>query len=158
MARPKAHETFLYRVFKQVRPTTKGCVEFFGYLSDDGYGRINKDGNLVYIHREIYRHFKADFDKSLSVCHHCDNPCCVNHNHLFLGTHKQNMEDKARKGRVTNVVGGKNPSAKLQEKDIPIIRERIKNGITCYQIAREYGVKGETILSIKNGRTWRHVE
>ena len=157
MARPKKHETFLYRVYKQVRPATNGCLEFFGNLSDDGYGRIHKNGKLVYIHREIYREFKGDFPSDLSVCHSCDNPCCVNVNHLFVGTHKQNMEDKAKKGRVTNAIGGKNPSAKLKEKDIPLIREKISSGQTCYSIAKEYGVKGETILAIKHKRTWAHI-
>lgn len=157
MARPKKHETFIYRVYKQVRPTKNGCLEFFGCLNHDGYGRINKNGRLVYVHREIFREFVEEIPEGMCVCHTCDNPCCINTNHLFLGTHKQNMEDKARKGRVTNTIGSLNPSAKLKETDIPNIRRRIYDGDTCYSIAREYGVTGEAILAIKHNRIWKHV-
>jgi hypothetical protein len=67
------------------------------------------------------------------------------------------MRDKALKGRVTNGVGSKNPSSKLCEADIPVIRKRIKNGEACYHIARDYGVIGEAILHIKHKRNWKHV-
>lgn len=156
MARPKKHETFLYRVYKKVRPTITGCFEFYGCLNEDGYGRINKNGKLVFVHREIWKEFNGDIPDGMCVCHRCDNPCCINHNHLFLGTHKQNMEDKARKGRI-NVSGTKNPSAKLCDVDVLEIKSRICKGDICYEIAREYGVTGEAILAIKNGRTWKHI-
>ncbi|MDE2105818.1 MAG: HNH endonuclease [Patescibacteria group bacterium] len=157
MGHPKKYETFLYRVYKKVKPTSTGCFEFYGHLNEHGYGRVRKDSKLVYIHREIYKEFFGSFDEKLSVCHKCDNPCCINHNHLFLGTHKQNMEDKARKGRVPDMRGDKSNVAKLSSKDIPLIRKRIKDGETCYSIAREYGVTGEAILAIKHNRTWQSV-
>ena len=158
MARPFKHETFLYRVYKNVRPTVSGCVEFTGCKSDDGYGRINKNGKLVYIHREIFKEFNGDFDAKLSVCHKCDNPSCINPNHLFLGTHTDNMRDMFSKGRRRITSGEKSAKAKLRDLDIPVIRQRIASGESCYGIARDYGVNGETILHIKHGRSWASVK
>jgi len=151
--------SFLYRVYKRVRPTTRGCFEYFGPRNHDGYGRTQGDNTrkLVFVHRELWQRFKGPLEKGQCVCHHCDNPCCVNLNHMFVGTHLDNMADRQRKGRHKAHPGSKNGCAILTETDIPIIRERIKKGDTCYGIARQYGVSGETILAIKHGRTWKHV-
>lgn len=157
MARSKKHETFLYRVYKKVMPTVNGCIEFYGCKNDDGYGRINKNGKLVFIHRQIYEEMIGKIPEKMCVCHKCDNPSCINHAHLFLGTHKDNMSDRASKGRYNNI-GQNAPSSKLKDNDVFEIRKRIKVGETCYSIARSYKVKGETILAIKNKRTWAHLK
>lgn len=158
MARPKKHETFLYRTYKKVRPTQSGCFEFYGHRNEDGYGRIRGDEKkLVFVHREIWRRFRGEIPEKMCICHHCDNPCCVNLNHMFMGTHQENMADRKRKKRYAAHPGSKNGSAVLTEADIPTIRQRIKLGEQCYALGREYGVTGEAILAIKHGRNWKHV-
>jgi hypothetical protein len=134
-----------------------GCHEFVGCRNHDGYGRINKEGRLVYVHRAVWENANGKIPFGMFICHKCDNPSCVNPEHLFLGTHADNMKDKALKGRVTNAIGSKNPSAKLKDADIPVIRSRILAGETCYSIARDYGVIGEAILHIKHNRRWSHI-
>ena len=157
MARPKAGTTFWDRVHSQLSLNDNGCHIFSGHKDECGYGRIYKDGKYVRIHRAKWELYNGEIPDGMCICHKCDNPACVNINHLFIGTHAENMKDRANKGRY-NAVGSKNTSAKLKEEDIPIIKSRIRNGETCYAIARDYGVTGETILHIKHGRNWQHVE
>lgn len=157
MARPFKGTTFWDRVNSQLSIKDNGCVEFMGCRDACGYGRINKDGKLVRIHRETWIKERGEIPEGMCVCHKCDNPPCINIEHLFLGTHKENMVDKKSKGRNANTNGEKNPSSKLKSEDIPEIRSRIMSGETCYGIAKDYGVTGEAILSIKHERTWNSV-
>jgi len=157
MARPRAGVTFWDRA-NNIKIDENGCHNFLGHLNDDGYARINKDGKLVFVHREIWIKHNGEIPDKMCVCHKCDNPKCLNIGHFFLGTHAENMADRKIKGRCSDNRGAKNPSAKLSESQVIDIKNRIAAGKeTCYAIAREYGVKGETILHIKNGHTWRHI-
>lgn len=157
MARPKNGVTFWDRA-NNIQVDENGCYNFLGHLNDDGYGRIRKDGKLVFVHREIWLKHNGEIPKDMCVCHECDNPKCLNIEHLFLGTHADNMADRKKKGRCSDNKGEKNPSVKLTEQQVRDIKMRISLGKdACYAIAREYGVTGETILHIKNGRSWRHV-
>jgi hypothetical protein len=81
-----------------------GCWEWQGKLDCYGYG-VFKVGDKSYkAHRYSYELYKDSFDKSLHVLHRCDNPRCVNPDHLFLGTNRDNIQDKVNKGRskITN--------------------------------------------------------
>jgi hypothetical protein len=102
--------------------------------------------------------------EGLHVCHHCDNPPCVNPAHLFLGTRSDNMRDMVAKGRHvastnpgTMARGSRQGLSKLTEQDVADIRERYApgNGVV---LAREYGVHPRTIMRAVNGFTWGHVK
>lgn len=77
-----------------------GCWEWQAYKDKGGYGHFLVNGYYTRAHRASYIIFNGDFDRSLDVCHKCDNPPCVNPDHLFLGTHKDNMHDAINKGRL----------------------------------------------------------
>ena len=72
------------------------CIEWQGYIGANGYGQV---GRTEGAHRAVYRHCKGDIPKGMVVMHLCDNPTCVNPNHLQLGTPGDNMRDMVEKGR-----------------------------------------------------------
>jgi HNH endonuclease len=98
------------------------------------------------------------------VCHRCDNPGCVNPDHLWLGSPKENEQDKIAKGRRAPFTwkdriarGDRSGLAKLREADIPLIRARRAAGETQQAIANDYGVSQRVISCIDLGITWKHV-
>lgn len=91
-------------LFSKISNTTpQGCWEWKGYRNENGYGQVRLKGlDERYVHRIFYKLKNKILPKDLFVCHHCDNPPCVNPDHLFLGTQKDNMQDCSKKNRFNN--------------------------------------------------------
>lgn len=85
--------------FSQTARTTNGCLEWVGSRNVLGYGRIMKGGRTYFAHRLSYQKAFGINPGGKEVCHKCDNPCCVNPEHLFLGTTQDNALDREAKGR-----------------------------------------------------------
>lgn len=138
-----------------------GCWEWQGGKKHSGYGRVRYQGKDEYAHRLSYEIFVGAIPKGMFVCHHCDNPRCVNPEHLFLGTQADNMADMARKGRGKGRgrrgarPGSANPFSKLTEEQVALIREA--EGIQ-QAIATQFGVGQSTVSLIRNGKRWRHLK
>ena len=77
----------------------KECWEWQGNRDQYGYGVIFYNGKLAKAHRLSWTLHFGNITDGLCVCHHCDNPSCVNPSHLFLGTHQDNAKDRESKGR-----------------------------------------------------------
>ncbi len=126
-----------------------------------GYGMVRaeyigkRETFRMAAHRFSFLHFKGEIPKGMSVCHKCDNPACVNPEHLFLGTHKQNFEDAANKKRMAH--GERHYRTKLQIADVINIRERFSLGEQIKKIALSFNLRASTISGIVHRRTWRHV-
>ena len=143
---------------------TESCWLWNGTTQKNGYGQFydgantrTKGKNMEGAHRVAYELFVGEIPDKLCVLHKCDVRNCVNPDHLFLGTHKDNTKDMIDKGRRFNIrlAGANNPSAKLTEAQVREIREKRANGVKQKDICKEYGVHRSTILRITSGQTWK---
>ena len=132
------------------------CWVWQAAVDSCGYGRIRVNGPHQKASRVAYALTRGDIPDGMCVCHRCDNPACVNPNHLFLGNHSQNMRDMVRKGRSTR--GARNNQSVLSESDVIEIRSKyIPNQYGCRRLAKEYGVHTTTIHLIVTGKNWSHL-
>lgn len=122
-----------------------GCWEWKATKNQDGYGRVKRMNKLESAHRVAYEVYVGPLN-GLQVLHRCDNPSCVNPQHLFLGTVQDNNRDKAIKNRVYG--------RKLTADDVRDIR---KDTRLQRIIADDYQISQQLISHIKSYRTWKHV-
>ncbi len=132
------------------------CWEWLACKTTGGRGQFWIDYRMYGAHRVSWYLTYGPIPKGLFVCHHCDNPSCVNTAHLFLGTNQDNMLDASRKGRIAR--GSRQGSSKLTEEDVYRIRELLKDGQTLQAIADTFGVRQSNISHIKVGRSWAWLE
>lgn len=143
------------------------CWEWKGDLFRLGYGIFWTRAHLisgrrtgaVSAHRITYILTYGEIPNGLCVCHHCDNRACCNPSHLFTGTHLENQQDKALKGRsrngLTGAKGEKSGRHKLTWDIVRVIRERYASGDhKVRKMAREFGVTHPTILKVVTNKTW----
>lgn len=158
MARPIKGQTFWDRVWSNAEVLDNGCVVFNGHRDECGYGRISKDGKLVRIHREVYKYLHPDEELTGVIMHSCDNPACINWEHLSHGTQAENIADMVSKGRRVVLKGERQHDAKLKDDDVRQIRYLCDMGIAIPKIAKHFDVSEASIGLIKAGKTWKHIE
>ena len=130
------------------------CWAWGGVKSQGGYGRIKFNGRLMPSSHVSFEIHQGKVPNHLHVLHRCDNPPCVNPDHLFLGTQKDNLADRAAKGRFNPVRGEKHGSAVLTEDQVRAIRlDGRKHGL----IAADYGITRPNVSYIKSRKSWAHV-
>jgi hypothetical protein len=122
-----------------------GCWEWRGALTQ-GYGRLWVEGKLQRAHRFVYTVFVGDIPEGLRVCHHCDNPRCVNPECLFPGTDKDNMMNSASKRRMSK--------CKLSQDQCDEIRALSKQGWTQAALGVKFGVTAAAISNVLNGKAY----
>lgn len=138
------------------------CWEWSGRLNHGGYGKFSIAGRYFVASRVSYAVHNGLHDLGgMLVCHTCDNPRCVNPNHLFLGTSLDNFWDCVKKGRVSSSSRGgdspsKRPIPKLTEDDVRYIRSEYML-LPAQSIADKFGIHPSAVSSIAHGRSWRHV-
>lgn len=136
-----------------------GCWIWLGGLSkDSGYGNISINGVSVKAHRVSFEEFVRPIPAGKEVCHSCDFPPCINPEHLFVGSHFENMQDRDRKQRRKAPVGVTNGFSILTDEDVRGIRVMLQRRTeTQEEIGRLYGISGATVSLIKKGKRWSHV-
>ena len=125
------------------------CHIWVGAISNSGYGQATVKNKNMLAHRASYEIYKGKIPDGKIVLHRCDNPLCVNPDHLTTGSHSDNTIDKLNKRR-----GG---VAKIDILDVPKIRTEYVNGKNTVKLAKEYNVSPATISNIINRKSWKHL-
>lgn len=142
-----------------------GCWLWLGReRGSNGYGSIKVAGKHLQAHRYSYERFVGQIPNGLFVLHRCDNPACVNPNHLFIGTHQDNQDDKVKKGRQARGVslGMAQRKNKKRGQDSPISKltwdqvNEIRDSSEAVRVlAERFNVSTTTINNIIARRTWK---
>jgi hypothetical protein len=129
-----------------------GCWLWLGSLNREFYAMKTK----TFVARAV---LELNLGRKLArkevTRHVCDNPPCVNPDHLIVGTDADNSMDSIIRGRVAR--GSRAGNVKLKEADIPEIIARCSAGVSLVSIARDYGITANTITHIMKGRAWNHI-
>jgi len=138
------------------------CWEWNAFKNKKGYGQIMyRDLGNVAAHRFSYLLFVGDFEQKKIICHKCDNPSCVNPNHLFVGTHGDNMRDKIKKGRAKNPplnLGVKHHLSKVNPDIVKEIRYLFSQGATQTSLATKFSLHISSMHNICRNKTWKNVK
>ena len=145
----------LKQAFDQRTERGSACWIWKGAVDKNGYGLFRVQGKTTRVARFLWQ---VNNDRRLTsdehVLHSCDNPCCVNPEHLHLGSHAQNMADMAAKGRANRPIGAANGRARLTPEQVLSIRAEAAAGVTQGVLSTRYGVSRGAIYHVLAGRTW----
>jgi hypothetical protein len=126
--------------------------------ANNGYGAFKVSGKRFLAHRLAWEFMRGPIPYNLFICHHCDNPLCVNPAHLFLGTHADNMRDMRTKGRWSPLTGERSGRSKLTQEQVRTIRATyIPRETPSRKLAAQYGVDKATILAIVHRDSWKEI-
>ena len=127
----------------------KKCWPWTGAGKGNGYGNVRLGKRNVAAHRYAYEIMVGPVPDGMDVCHTCDNRWCVNPDHLYVGTRKQNMTDCRNRGRAA---GGNRKH--LKEVDVQEIHRRLNAGMSPRQVAETMDVNYSTVSSIQKGNSY----
>ncbi len=154
------------RFEEKFKKQKNGCWIWKSSKSNSGYGKFNIRGKHVIAHRYSYELYKEKIPPGMLICHKCDNKLCVNPDHLWIGTQKENINDAKKKGRLPNLKGIRKPLccvgenhylSKLKNKDIFEIKRLYKSGVSGYRLHKMYNVTKKCISDILKNKTWKHL-
>ena len=137
----------------------------------DGYCRFRRQGKSLMVHRAVWELVNGPIPDGKCVCHSCDSPPCCNPDHLWLGSHTDNMRDMQAKGRAADWVavracldrvlrqrGVRGGAAKLTDARVREIRALSAEGVCNADLAARYGVRKNTISTIIHRKSWAWVD
>lgn len=147
---------------KFIPEPNSGCWLWTDALDRDGYGRIQIGCGSKKAHRVSYEIHCGPISDGELVCHRCDNPACVNPEHLFLGSNHDNVADMVRKGRSARVKnprpGASNGRATLSEDQaLSALHSVLVQRRSRASVARDIGVGKAAIEKLCAGKTWTHL-
>jgi hypothetical protein len=157
------YRTSKHRPFREYTRTNAltGCIEWTGPKYPQGYGRALRvvgEPEETRAHRRSWEIANGEIPQGMAVLHRCDNPSCVNPEHLFLGTDADNTRDKYSKRRNVNLAGAEHGRSILAPEDVLRIREAYLFGGGVTAIHKLYGVSKGTVEDIVYRRSWSHLE
>jgi len=135
-----------------------GCWLWMGYRQKSGHGRIGVAGNRVEsTSRVAWQLTYGPIPEGMEVCHKCDNPPCVRPDHLFVGTHADNMADCVAKGRHS-ATDGRHHNARLNADSVREIRRLRAAGVSGKEVATLFGVAETTVSQVFHRHLWPHIK
>lgn len=140
-------------------PGEDECWNWRAGVRTDGYGQFTMSGKHWAAHRLAYTLARGDVPYGIQVLHTCDNNRCCRPDHLYIGTHEDNMRDRDSRNRTTK--GENHHNAKLTEKDVVLIRSLYARGKRQVDLAAMFHVDQTQISRVvrrKAGQGWAHVE
>lgn len=156
MGRIKGKDQVRFNQYCEFNPGN-GCIEWNGNIRQ-GYGRFYLNGKWLTAHRVAWEIHNGPISEGMLILHKCDNSTCVNIEHLFIGTQRDNVQDMIRKRRHKVLRGSANPGAKLNEFKVVQIRDLYEEGGTSYaKLAREFHVSPKLIELVVKRIVWRTV-
>lgn len=150
---PATTKPAIERFWKFVSPEPmSGCWLWTGAVDTNGYGIIGaggREGGTLRAHRLSFEHARGPVPDGLFLLHKCDVRSCVNPDHMFVGTARDNSQDMARKGR--------HGLAKMTPELVRRLRADRRNGVTYRELCKRYGITMRTVAQIVLRITWTHV-
>jgi len=140
----------------EIDPAT-GCWNWLGSIGSHGYGQMWNGFGPELVHRIFYKKNKGPIPEGHHVLHKCDNTRCINPDHLYAGTAKNNADDREFRERGNHAKGERNALAKLTEEDICLIR-KLAESESQRALGRRFKVAHTTIGAVIRGKAWVHVE
>ena len=128
--------------------TANGCWNCISHKSEDGYPQMGRNGKTFTVSRFMWIKHKGQIKNGLFVLHKCDNPLCINPDHLYLGTQADNQRDRSARGRSGNL--------KLSDSDIHRIRS-LEGKVSVKYLAFYYGVTPGHICNIFSRRARKYI-
>ena len=126
------------------------CISHF--KNKKGYPHITINNKSTRLSRYMYESYRGEIPEGKIIMHLCDNPSCINPDHLKIGTHTENIKDRDNKGRA--IKGEKCHNSKLKEKDIREIRI---STLSTKELSIKFNVSDSNIRDIRNRKAWKHV-
>lgn len=145
------------RFLARIKVAESGCHEFIGATEKEAYGRFYAEGRYFRAHRFSWMIHKGAIHDGLLVCHSCDNPPCVNIDHLWLGTKQDNNRDRDAKSRAKGVSIRNLLAAKMTKETALNIIKLLEEEVGCAKIARMLNVSNKSVMNIKQRTNWRYL-
>jgi hypothetical protein len=148
------------RIDKSTSPEPmSGCWLWTGTVTQSaGHASIRCGSTMKMVHRLNYARFKGTIPAGIIVRHKCDIACCVNPDHLILGTPRDNSQDRVDRNTIHPAHGSRCHAAKWTDEKVIEIRRLYEEGWTLKEIGVKFGVWFSTISGIVRRKSWRHVK
>lgn len=146
-------EQYAEKFWKRVdKSSPTGCWVWQGYCQKFGHGWLGSRFGLA--HRFAWSLLRGPLDAKACLLHHCDNPPCVNPEHLYVGDRQDNMRDKVARNRIQK--GQDSPKARLTDADVLEIR-RLRYEVGAAELAKRFGVTMNYVYQIQRREAWKHL-